>query len=84
MVSYSIADAKNRLPMLLSASERGERVTITRDGKAVAELRAVSDGKRRMTAASIEWLERQLADLPPPREDSVAPLEALRGGNGCL
>lgn len=78
MASYSVADAKNRLPSLLSASERGEQVTITRYGKPIAELRPVTDGPRRVTAGSIDWIEQQLADLPPPREDSVAQLDALR------
>lgn len=79
MTRYSIADAKNRLPSLVSASERGERVTITRYGKPVAELRPVADGGRRVSAASLDWLERQLAGLPPPGEVSVAQLDALRG-----
>ena len=30
MTRYGIADARNRLPSLVSASERGERVTIAR------------------------------------------------------
>jgi hypothetical protein len=31
------------------------------------------------SAASIDWLERQLADLPTSEEDSVEQLDALRG-----
>ena len=76
---YSIADAKNRLPSLVSASERGERVTITRYGRPVAELRPVAEGRKRAGAASIDWLEGQLADLPASEEDSVEQLDALRG-----
>lgn len=80
MSSYSVADAKNNLPALLSASERGEHVTITRYGRPVAELRPVAGGPKRVTAASIDWLEAQLAGLPPASEDSVAQMDALRDG----
>ena len=81
MPSYTATDAQDRLPALLDASERGEPVTITRHGRPVAELRPIpAVGGRRVSADSIDWLERQLADLPPPAEDSVAQLDALRGG----
>ena len=82
MTHYSIADAKNRLPSLVSASERGERVTITRRGKPVAELRPVAERRKRVSPASLDWLERQLADLPVSEEDSVERLDALRGDRG--
>lgn len=82
MTRYGIADARNRLPSLVSASERGERVTITRYGKPVAELRPIASEGKRVSAASIDWLERQLADLPASEEDSVAQLDALRGEHG--
>ncbi len=78
MTSYSVADAKNQLPSLLSASARGERVTITKYGKPVAELRPVANAAKRVSAASIDWIEQQLAGLPRSREDSVAQLDALR------
>ncbi len=78
MGQYSVADAKNRLPSLLSAAERGEHIIITRYGKPIAEIRPISTGPRRVTAASIEWIEQQLADLPAPSQDSVAQFDALR------
>ena len=37
-MNVSIAEAKNRLPQLIRAVERGEKVTITRHGKPVVEL----------------------------------------------
>ena len=76
MSSYSLADAKNNLPALLSASERE---TITRYGRPVADVLPVVGGSKRVIAASIDWLEAQLADLPPAPEDSVTQLDALRG-----
>jgi prevent-host-death family protein len=39
MTSYSVAEAKNRLPSLIDKAIEGEEVIITRHGKPVAELR---------------------------------------------
>lgn len=75
---YSVAEAKNRLPALLSAVERGESVTITRYGKPIAEIRPIRTEPRRVTSESIDWIEQQLSDLPTSSEDSVALLEAMR------
>ena len=38
MTTVSIKDAKNRLPEVVRLAERGECVTITRNGKPVADL----------------------------------------------
>jgi prevent-host-death family protein len=78
MGNYSVAEAKNRLPALLSAVERGESVTITRYGKPIAEIRPISTEPRRVTSESIDWIEQQLADLPPLGEDAGTLIEALR------
>lgn len=40
MTTVSIKDAKNRLPELVRLAEKGETVTITRNGTRVAELTA--------------------------------------------
>lgn len=40
MSSYSIAAAQEQLSHLIDEAQAGEAVTITRDGKPVAELRA--------------------------------------------
>jgi prevent-host-death family protein len=37
-MDVSIAEAKNRLPELIRAVESGEKIVITRHGKAVAQL----------------------------------------------
>ena len=39
MASYSVAEAKNRLPALINKAAAGEEVIITRHGKAIVELR---------------------------------------------
>jgi antitoxin (DNA-binding transcriptional repressor) of toxin-antitoxin stability system len=40
MTTYSVAEAKNRLPSLIDKALQGEEVIITRHGRPVAELRA--------------------------------------------
>jgi prevent-host-death family protein len=51
MTEVGTFDAKNRLSELLNRVERGEEVTITRHGKAVARLVApVIDEERRIRA----------------------------------
>jgi prevent-host-death family protein len=59
MPTYSVADAKNRLPSLIDKAIEGEEVVITRHGKPVAELRpsrqqAAKSGKP--STAMLEWL----------------------------
>ena len=70
MTPCSIADATSRPPSPDSASGRGER------GKPAAKRR------KRVSAASIDWLKRRLADLPASEEDSAEQLDALRGERG--
>lgn len=45
----SITDAKTHLDRLIVRVERGERVIIAREGRPVAELRAVRKPKRRFS-----------------------------------
>ncbi|TCZ63223.1 type II toxin-antitoxin system Phd/YefM family antitoxin [Roseicella aquatilis] len=72
MPSTTGADARDRLPALLNASKRGECVTVTRHGRPVAELRPIPAVQgRRVSAESIDWIERQLADLPRLRRTRV-------------
>lgn len=78
MTEYSVADAKNRLPALLVAVERGEQVTITRYGKPVAELRAVTVLPKPVTRESLEELRRQLAALPRVGEDNATLIDRMR------
>ena len=79
MASYSVAEAKNRLPALIAAAERGEQVTITRYGRPVAELRpVVAKAPRRVTAESIDWIEQQLADIPKREVDGATLVDQMR------
>jgi prevent-host-death family protein len=45
MISIPLAQAKNQLSELISRVERGETVAVTRRGKPVAHLVAVSDNE---------------------------------------
>ena len=42
MTTYSVAEAKNRLPSLINKALEGEEVVITRRGKPLVELRPAS------------------------------------------
>jgi antitoxin (DNA-binding transcriptional repressor) of toxin-antitoxin stability system len=46
-MDVSIAEAKERLPELIDAFEKGEPVVITRDGKAVTQLAPPPAEKKR-------------------------------------
>ena len=56
MASYSVADAKNRLPALIDRALEGEEVVITRHGKPVAELRPRRQIDPEVARAKTEWL----------------------------
>jgi prevent-host-death family protein len=85
MTTYSVADAKNRLPALIAAAERGETVTITRYGKPVAELKPVTPPpKRRMTQEEHEQFFAELNSLrlPPLGEDAGTLVRRMRDEEG--
>ncbi len=42
-MTYSVAEARKRLPQLLRAAQSGERVEITRRGKPVAVVVSIAD-----------------------------------------
>jgi prevent-host-death family protein len=56
MSTYSVAEAKNRLPALIDKAIEGEEVVITRHGRPVAELRPSSPASARSSNAIYEWL----------------------------
>jgi prevent-host-death family protein len=57
MTTYSIADAKNKLPKLIDRALDGEEVVITRHGKPVAELRpALSRSRPAAPIGTYTWL----------------------------
>jgi prevent-host-death family protein len=56
MTTYSVAEAKNRLPALIDKAIEGEEVVITRHGKPVAELRPRGPRSAKSVRAMTEWL----------------------------
>ena len=60
MESVTVRDLRNKGGEVLDRVERGERVIITRDGRAVAELRPLP----RRSARTAELIARRKA-LPP-------------------
>jgi prevent-host-death family protein len=56
MTTYSVAEAKNRLPALIDKAIEGEEVVITRHGKPVAELRPRGQRSARSSRVMLEWL----------------------------
>ena len=55
MESVTVRDLRNRGGEVLDRVERGERVIVTRDGRAVAELRPLP----RRSARPVELIERR-------------------------
>lgn len=60
MSTVSIRDLRNHGGEVIERAQRGERLTITRDGKPVAQLVALP-----RSAVPLEELRRRWAKLPP-------------------
>lgn len=71
-MNVGIAEAKDRLSELVDRAERGESVTITRHGRAVATL---NPAQSRPTRAELEQLmaevEADRAKLPPITTEEI-------------
>jgi prevent-host-death family protein len=82
MSQVSVAEAKNRLPELIRAVENGERVTICRRGKPVAELvRSAGKAPRRMQFGRLSHLNVELDPdwwKPMTKEEAEAFWEGRR------
>jgi prevent-host-death family protein len=79
IASHSVAEAKDRLPALLAAAERGEAVTITRRGKPIVEFKPVRPVEpKRVSRESIDELRRALAGQAPMEVDAGTFIRAMR------
>jgi len=78
-MQVSVAEAKNKLPMLIKLAESGERVTICRRGEPVADLvRSEQPGKRKRklgTMAGKAWEIDPEWWKPMTEEEAAAFLE---------
>lgn len=77
MGTYSVADAKNRLPRLIDEDLAGEHVVITRHGKPVVELRPAGKAEGRPDPAIYEWLRARRNRRKPSPISSVELLRQL-------
>ncbi len=64
MDTYSVAEAKNRLPNLIDQALEGETVIITRHGKPVVELTRTGAPDPRPSKATYEWLRERRRARP--------------------
>ena len=74
MASYSVAEAKNRLPSLIDKALDGEEVVITRHGKVVAELRP----RKVLSPEEREALYDRMAASAATRPVSISAVDLLR------
>jgi len=77
MSSHSVAEAKNQLSSLIDRAIEGEDVVITRHGRPVVFLKAVTRKARPMTEADADWLRRQRVGTPA-KEDAGAYVSRTR------
>jgi len=71
MPAYSIADAKTHLTRLIDQAQAGHDVVITRNGRPVAELRAMTPTHKSGSPATYLWLTSRRNARAPARRSSV-------------
>jgi prevent-host-death family protein len=83
MTTYSVADAKARLPRLINEALAGEEVIISRHGKPVAELRPAKAPATAPPpedrAAFYDWLRAGRVKTKGPAPNSVELLNLMLG-----
>lgn len=75
MESYSVADAKARLPEIIRRVETGETVEITRNSKPVARI---VPPDRPLQPVDVDALERLAARLPVQKQSAVDLIREMR------
>ena len=81
MITVGSFEAKTKLAELLDKVEAGESVTITRRGKAVAQLIAVkSDGEQERMRALIEEIKRTRVGRGKPAGPGTTIAELIKAG----
>lgn len=75
MATYSVAEAKNRLPSLIDKALEGENVVITRHGKPVAELRPP---RKVLSAEERKALYEQMAAEAARHPVTVSAVDLIR------
>ena len=81
MITVGSFEAKTKLAELLDKVEAGESVTITRRGKAVAQLIAIrTDGERERMRALVEEIKRSRVGRGKPAGPGTTIPELIRAG----
>jgi prevent-host-death family protein len=78
MDAVSLAEAKAHLSELIDRVEAGDTIDITRRGKAVARLTALSKPRKRIDAAQLHALT---ASMPPHSSGAADLVRAMRDGD---
>ena len=78
MSKHSITEAKILLSDLIDRALRGERVVITRNGRAVVELKPISRVGKPITPEAIDWLAQRRVGRRKPREDAAVLVRKMR------
>jgi antitoxin (DNA-binding transcriptional repressor) of toxin-antitoxin stability system len=79
MRTVSVSEAKAQLPSLLQAVEAGEQVLITRHGRIVAEVKAVTERAAGQTAdRGMGWLAERRASRPMATQDAASLIREMR------
>ena len=81
MITVGSFEAKTKLAELLDKVEAGERVTITRRGKAVAQLVAIkTDDERERMRALVEEIKRTRVGRGKPAGPGTTIPELIKAG----
>lgn len=80
MDAVNLADAKAHLSEIVDRVEAGESIDITRRGKPVARLTAVSRPRKPVDAALLQSLT---ATMPPQSQGAADLVRAMRDGDRC-
>jgi prevent-host-death family protein len=78
MDAINLADAKAHLSELVDRVEAGGSIDITRRGKPVARLTAVSRPRKRIDAALLQSLT---ATMPPQAQGAADLVQSMRDGD---
>lgn len=75
MYRITLADAKAHLSELVDRVEAGDSIDITRRGRPVARLTAVTTPRRRIDAAQLQFLT---ATMPPQTQEAADVVRSMR------
>jgi antitoxin (DNA-binding transcriptional repressor) of toxin-antitoxin stability system len=78
MSTHSVAEAKDRLPELITRALGGEAVVITLDGRPAVELKPVPLPAHPVTRADLDWLAQHRIGRLSVSDDSGSLVSRMR------